>query len=143
MKTVLKKLLLDSLPLKVISLTLGYAFWCMLSQTHTASLQLTVPLTFYNVPQALAVQAPETVHITLVGKRSDLWHIDQKTLALHIDMAGKQAGEHPVQLTVAHAFLPETIKLVDYTPCNLSVHLTAKVSTSIDVTDTCLEPEKI
>jgi len=133
MKTVLRKLLLDSLPLKVISLTLGYAFWCMLSQSHTASLQLTVPLTFYNVPQTLTVRAPETVHITLIGKRIDLWHIDLKTLALHIDMAGKQAGEHPLQLTVAQAFLPETIKLIDYTPCNLSVQLTPKESTPISV----------
>lgn len=133
MKTILKKLLLDNLPLKLISLMLGYAFWCMLSQSHTAQLRLTVPLTFYNIPETLSLNAPEEVPVTLVGKRVDLWHIDRKTVAIHVDLAGKQAGNHPLQLTAAHLFLPDTIKLVDYTPCNLSVRLSSKDAGPISV----------
>ena len=133
MKTILKKLLPDNLPLKLISLMLGYAFWCMLSQSHTAQLHVSVPLTFYNVPETLAIHAPEEIPVTIVGKRVDLWHIDRKTLAIHVDLAGKQAGIHPLQLTAAHLFLPDTIKLVDYTPCNLSVQLNSKEAGPISI----------
>ena len=112
---------------------LGYAFWCMLSQSHTTQLHVTVPLTFYNVPKTLSLQAPEEIPVTLVGKRIDLWHIDRKTLAIHVDLAGKKAGSHPLQLAATHLFLPETIKLVDYTPCNLSVQLQAKEAGPISI----------
>jgi YbbR domain-containing protein len=123
MKAVLKKLLLANLPLKLISLTLGYAFWCMLSQTHVATREFSVPLTFYNVPEQLIVQAPESVRVTLVGKRIDFWNLDRKALAAHIDLTGKQTGDHPITICAADLFLPDTIKVVHYAPSNISVQL--------------------
>lgn len=121
MRQQLKKLLSNNLLVKVISFIFGYCIWSMLSASHVTTVELDVPLCFFNRP-ALALQAPETVTVQLSGKRTALRALNTKTLAIHIDASRMHIGANPIVLETETLFLPNTIKLLHYSPTNLVIH---------------------
>lgn len=124
----LKNILWNNLTLKVLSLLFGYAFWSMISQSLAVTVSIPVSLSFYNVPQNIAVEAPETIKVTLRGKRAHLNHLDCATLAFHIDGTALHSGDNYVSLKAEQLFLPETINLLDYNPSPLVIHINEKQS---------------
>jgi len=120
----LKKLSTNA-PLKILSVVIAYSFWTLLNQMHPTVLTVSVPLCFYNEQKSHdSIVAPETLKITLSGRRSDLACIDLSTLAAHVDSATLKAGPNALDLTHEHLFVPPSCKLVHYTPSNIliSVH---------------------
>ena len=71
------------------------------------TLQVTVPLCFSEGERSYAIQAPEKVAITIKGKRSDIYALDKKSLAAHINIAMLLPGKHGIVLTEQHFFLTE------------------------------------
>lgn len=118
-----KKNVWRNVPLKVISLMLGYTFWYIFGNSHTSTVWITVPLCFYNVPTAQTIRAPETISIKVAGKRSDLRSLDPEQLAIHINAEKLQHGRNILALTDDALFLPNFIKLVHYTPSNPMVEI--------------------
>lgn len=118
----LKNILWNNLTLKIMSLLLGYSFWVMISQTLPVTISLPVPLSFYNVAPDIKINAPETITITLRGKRAHLNHIDYGTIAFHIDGTTLQEGKNYIPLKAEQLFLPESINLLDYNPSPLMIH---------------------
>ena len=112
-------------PLKIISFMLAYSFWALLNQMHPTLLNVTVPLCFYGEQKkGTSLTAPETLKITLSGKRSDLANLDLTTLAAHVNTATLVAGANNLVLTREHLFVPPSCNLVHYKPSNIliSVH---------------------
>jgi hypothetical protein len=112
-------------PLKIISLMLAYSFWTLLNQMHPTLLTVTVPLCFYGEQKATTkISAPETLKLTLSGKRTDLANLDLTTLAAHVDATTLVAGPNNLTLTREHLFVPPSCNLVHYKPSNIviSVH---------------------
>ena len=114
----LKTELFNNVTLKVLSCLLGYAIWVTIGQSHSTSMQVAVPLCFYAMPENYAVNAPETVTIELRGKRGDLRNIDTQALALHIQADDLQEGPNQIPMSTARLFLPDDIKLINYSPSN-------------------------
>jgi hypothetical protein len=113
-----------NVPIKIISLALGYGLWALFNQMHPSTVTLSIPLCFYGETTAKrTLAAPETITVTLAGKRSDLARLDLETLAAHIDAATLVPGPNPITLTQAHLFLPATCNLVHCTPSNILVSL--------------------
>lgn len=121
MKSSLKNILTKNTPLKVCSLILGYAFWCLLGSIQPITTQIAVPLCFYNTHDNKQLDAPEIVTVTLAGKRSHLRALDRNKLAIHIDAQDIETGTNPVAITSDTLFLPDTIKLVHYKPAPIVV----------------------
>ncbi|EKD48558.1 MAG: hypothetical protein ACD_64C00257G0001 [uncultured bacterium] len=115
-----------NVPLKVISLLLGYTFWYIFGNSHTTTAWITIPLCFYNVPSLTTVRAPEMVSVKIAGKRSSLRMLDTKELAIHVNAAHLQQGKNLLTITPETIFLPESIKLVHYSPSNPIVELIKK-----------------
>lgn len=115
-----------NIPLKVISLLLGYTFWYIFGNSHTTSAWITIPLCFYNIPELTTVRAPETVSVKIAGKRSYLRTLDTKELAIHVNAAQLHNGKNLLAITPETIFLPESIKLVHYFPSNPTVELVKK-----------------
>lgn len=122
MRNQLKKLLSNNLLVKVISFIFGYCIWSMLSASHVTAVELNVPLCFFNRPASFELQAPETITIQLSGKRNALRALNTKTLAIHIDASRMHEGANPIVLESETLFLPNTIKLIHYSPANLVIH---------------------
>jgi hypothetical protein len=118
---------LNSIPLKLISIILGYTFWYIFGHSHTITTWITVPLTFYNVPQYNTVKAPEYVSLKISGKRADISALDITELAIHINAQKLQEGPNLLPITSESLFLPPSIKLVHYSPSNPMVELHKKL----------------
>jgi hypothetical protein len=118
------KIVKKDLPLKAISLILGYVCWSIISYHHSINLKTTVPLSFYNIPDHLAIKSSDTITITLTGPRSQLQAIDLTHLAVHINAEYIRPGSLPISITTDTLFLPKNIKLVDYKPAPLTIEVT-------------------
>ena len=124
MVLVLKKTLLSNLTLKTVSLILGFCAWYFISQSYYTEITVSVPLCFYNHTTDYSIDAPESVKVTVGGKRSDLYTLDLTTLHAHIDLQKIEHGMHEIPLTNRTLFLPSSIKLVHYDPSNLFMNIT-------------------
>ena len=127
----LKKIIFGNVSLKIISLILGYSFWHAMSYNHNVNLWLAVPLCFHDVPENLEMQSPETIKINITGKRTDIYALDQKNLAVHIDGHYLQPGKNHLTITGETLFLPNTIKVIHYKPSNVTIDVHIKNSPSL------------
>jgi hypothetical protein len=116
-------------PLKIISLVLSLGFWSLFNQMHPTLLTTTIPLCFYNTEKEHAtVLAPETITITLAGKRSDLACLDLTTLAAHINAETLSSGPQALNLKREHLFVPPSCNLVHYKPSNILVSVQKEIT---------------
>jgi hypothetical protein len=81
-----------------------------------------VPLCIHSLKYCIT--HPPVVNITLKGPRAALKTIDWKNLAAHIDFDQISQSPPCVSLTTNHLSLPNTIKLISYTPSPLSLEIT-------------------
>lgn len=118
----------SSVPLKLISLLLGYTFWHIFGNFHTTTAWITVPLCFYNVSTERSIHAPESLSIKITGKRSDLRTLDTSELAVHVNAERLCEGKNLLTITPETFFLPESIKLVHYAPINPMVEVVRNIN---------------
>lgn len=114
----LQKTVLNNLTVKIIAAILAYGLWFLLNQSRTISIDLEVPLCFYNGAPSDSISAPEIISLTLSGKSSELRTIDLAALACHIDIDDLHGGENPLVVSNKTLFLPESINLIHYYPSN-------------------------
>lgn len=112
--------------LKIISGIFGYALWSLLSNGQVYNEKFHVPLCFFNIDKNQLLQAPETIEITIAGKRSVLRSLNTKQLAVHLNAQTFHVGANPIRLNDESLFLPSSLKLVHYTPANLVVQVHEK-----------------
>lgn len=121
-----KKTMWRNTSLKISALLFGYTFWYFFGQSHTSTVWITVPLHFYNVPKQLVIKDTETIAVKVMGQRSKLHELvrDINQLAIiNIDAEQLTPGKNFLTLNEQSIFLPEPIKLVNYTPSNPTVEL--------------------
>lgn len=118
------ELLCTNVLLKTGSLIGACIFWYFFSGVQLSTLSVAVPLCFYNTHATQHIDAPQEITVVLQGQRTHLRSITQDALAIHIDADTLPTGAHPVALTSAQLFLPESIKLVHYFPT--PIHITVK-----------------
>ena len=118
------RIILSNAPLKIVSLILGFACWYIISQYQTVTILIPVSLCFDDVSENVTVYGPELVHVTITGKRIDLYALDKDQLAAHINVRGLSTGTHGIELNAGSLFLPSTIKLVHYNPSNIVIEIT-------------------
>jgi|GEM_PF-1505265 len=116
--------------LKIGALVIAYGLWFTMSTAHTSSLSLSLPIGFYNTSQALHIQAPTDISLSLVGPREALAKLDINSIAVHIDAEKLSIGTHPYVITRQDLLLPAAVSLHDHVPS------TVMISTNCDTTTT-------
>jgi YbbR domain-containing protein len=116
----IKTTYLNALALKCLALIFGYALWHSVSSYQKIQITQNIPVCFYNTHPHQTVQAPETIKVTLHGKRKDLLQTAFDG-ALHCDAQHFQPGTTTLPLTKEQIFLPESVRLVHYTPQEITV----------------------
>lgn len=127
MKLQTSTIILSNMPLKIISGILGFAFWYIFSQGQTISIWLDVPICFHDVPEYITIHCPETITINIAGKRTDLYALDCKHLAVHLNSQHLSPGKKLLTITSHSLFLPETINLLHYKPSNVLIEITEQL----------------
>ena len=108
--------------LKATSLVLGFFLWTIIGDLFIHRKWLTVPVCFYNT-SSKNIKAPESVMVELEGKRSHLKHIQDDTLALHIDAERLFDGSHHISITQEQLLLPSTVTVTTVIPQSIIVHI--------------------
>jgi hypothetical protein len=121
----LKKNLLtgSNLPLKLLSLFFGFSFWYLFMQKYDDHQQLTVPISFYNIPSDVIISSPEMATITVHGKRIDIRTIDMSELAFHINAQLLKKGKNSISLLADQLFLPDHVSLLSSSPSTILVYV--------------------
>lgn len=117
----LKNIVLANLPIKVISLILGYTFWAILGSRLYTDHWITIPLSFYNKKKGMVIKAPETVTVALSGTRTDLINLDNAKIAAHIDAVQLKRGTQLIELRADQLLLPNSIHMIHSKPSNIVV----------------------
>jgi len=112
----IKKLLTTHLLLKIVCVLLAYGLWTSINKNRVVTRSFNVPLCFYNTKQGLSINAPEIITVTLQGQWEILRHIASEHLAAHINGDHLTQGDTPLAINATHLLLPESVKLVHYSP---------------------------
>lgn len=108
----LRRLLLENITLKVISLVLAFLLWMQIAGQQTVQRTVAVPLEFINMPAELVItnDYPKEVSV-LISKPSSV-QMDERRLAAVIDLRGYSPGSEVVPLTEASIRnLPSGVKI--------------------------------
>ena len=112
--------------LKVVSLIFGMTAWYIIINYQYQSLQFIVPVSFHDIPENTIISAPETVEITLRGKRNELKNIDSETICFHIDAKKLKKGNNKIIITKDHLFIPDHVSLLNSLPSTILVCMREK-----------------
>lgn len=115
---------MKTITLKILALIFGSSLWYIFSQSHLDTLSINVPLVFYDTDKLISIEAPEKIHVTLCGKRSDLVALDLEKVLVNLDASKLNAKSSSLCIEAHHLFLPSTIKLIHYNPAPVPVHVT-------------------
>lgn len=116
-------LIFTNLPRKILSIIFGSGCWYFINRTIQSEMQISVPLSFYNSSPDTTIIAPEKVEICLRAQRNKLQSINPHFLAFHIDTQKLAEGSHTISLDAHQLFLPQSIKLIHYTPSPLVIEI--------------------
>lgn len=112
----------NKLLLKSSALFISFFLWSQLTRLHNHSITVTVPVCFYGEQEpTMTCSAPETITVTLQGKKKDIAPLDSALLAVHIDSTALHPGTNGILLSNKNLFLPETIAVVHYNPLPLVI----------------------
>ncbi len=118
------KPLINKLALKFTAGIFGYGLWIALAYPQTKQLNMQIPLYFNELSGPLKLSAPDTLSITVSGKRSDLQKMDLQSLGAFLNLDHlTESGSHQIHLSPKQIFLPNNIKLLDYFPVVINVQL--------------------
>jgi hypothetical protein len=112
---------MSNLVLKTFSLLAGYAFWYLLSQSHMIDQTITVPITWFDIPEEMCLNAPQSVTITMRAQRNSLKKTIPYIDAVHLSAQHLSVGTHQIALTQDNFFVPDDVKLLHCSPSLISV----------------------
>jgi YbbR domain-containing protein len=119
------KLLLDNVPLKLVSLGLASLLWFVIAGEKTSEMGVSVPLELQNFPKELEVtgEPVDNVEVRLRASPGIIQRIGPGDVSAQIDLAGMQEGEHIVHLTEKSIRMPFGVKVVKVSPSILTLNL--------------------
>lgn len=100
----IKQLTLHHNFIKVASCIIGYSLWAFMAQNQHITVKQTIPLCFFQTNDTYQISAPESVAVTLSGKRKDMYRYAPEQNAFHINASGLKEGKHQIQLTTENLF---------------------------------------
>ena len=107
--------------LKCAALILSILCWLHINYNQEISCSIKVPLLFEHTDEEQILHAPETVALHVQGTRNTIYSHDLTESAIRIDARKLHAGKQTLALAQHMFFLPESITMLDYTPCIISV----------------------
>jgi YbbR domain-containing protein len=118
-------MLLENIPLKLVSLGLATMLWFVIAGEKTSEMGVSAPLELQNFPKDLEVtgEPVDNVEVRLRASPGIIQRIGPGDVYAQLDLAGLQEGEHIVHLTDKSVRMPFGVKVVKITPSLLTLNL--------------------
>jgi YbbR domain-containing protein len=117
--------LLDSLPLKLMSLGFAVLLWLLIAGEKTSEMGITVPVELQNFPRELELtgEPVNAVEVRLRASPGMIQRIVPGEVSAQINLGGVGEGEHIVHLTEEAIRVPFGVKVVKMSPAVLTFRL--------------------
>jgi YbbR domain-containing protein len=117
--------LLESLPLKLVSLGLAALLWYVIAGEKTSEVGVTAPVELQNFPKDLELtgEAVNQVDVRLRGSPGMIQRIGAGDVSAQVDLRGVGEGEHIVHLTQESIRMPFGVTVVKVMPAELTLRL--------------------
>jgi len=129
------RLLLQNLPLKLVSLALATLLWLVIAGEKTSEMGLSVPVELKNFPKDLELtgDAVNAVEVRLRASPSIIQSLGPGDVSAHVDLSGVLEGEHIVNLTADSIRIPFGVQVVRINPSTLTLNLERTVQKTVPV----------
>ena len=122
----IKGIILHNNFIKIISCIIGYCIWAFISQYQSITIPQYIPICFYQTTDDLTIHGPDSINISLSGKRKHLYLFEEQNSAVHIDASQYKQGKYLIKLSRESLFLPDNIFLEELKPSKIIVEITSK-----------------
>ena len=123
MPSVFKRIFVQNLGLKVISLLLAIGLWLVVARFPVAEVVLNVPIVFERVPDKLEMQSTNATEaqIRVRGPERLVRHLRSADVSAHVDLSAVVLGSHTFDLAPGNVHVPNTLEVVQINPARVTV----------------------
>lgn len=115
-------MLRNHIPLKLFSGIIAYGLWHLMGSLCHTTRSLNTQISCYNIPQNRKLIHPESVTITMRGRRDLLASFNKDALTAYIDATSfDQDKEYIIHIDTQNLFLPDEIKVIRCCPSPIMV----------------------
>src|SRR5687768_6365024 len=117
--------LLESLPLKLMSLAFSFLLWLLIAGERTSEMGMSVPVELQNFPRELELtgEPVNAVEVRLRASPGMVQRLVPGEVSAQVNLVGFGEGEHIVHLTEDSIRMPFGVKVVKISPAVLTFHL--------------------
>jgi YbbR domain-containing protein len=118
MMNIMRRLFLQHLGLKLVSLALAVGLWANVARDPIAEVELRVPIEFHNLPTNLEVDSANftEAQIRVRGPERLIHHVQIGDVRAEIDLSAVNPGERTFDLTARHVHVPQDLEAVQIIP---------------------------
>jgi YbbR domain-containing protein len=123
MPSLFKRVFIQNLGLKVISVLLAIGLWFTVARSPVAEVEINVPIVFQRVPEKLEIQSLNVAEaqIRVRGPERLVSRLRSTDLSAHVDLATVVAGSRTFDLTPESVRVPEGLEVVQVHPAHVTV----------------------
>jgi YbbR domain-containing protein len=123
MPSLFKRIFVQNVGLKVISLLLAIGLWLVVARSPVAEVVLNVPIVFERVPDKLEMQSTNATEaqIRVRGPERLVRHLRSADVSAHVDLSAVVVGSHTFDLAPGNVHVPNTLEVVQINPARVTV----------------------
>jgi len=131
----LRRLFLENVGYKVISLLLAIGLWLAVARTPVAEIEMRVPIEFRNLPDNLEIDSASftEAQVRLRGPERVLHGMSTADVQAEVDLGNMQAGERTFDLTARHVHVPQDVQVVQIIPGQFHLAFDNRVTRTVEV----------
>jgi diadenylate cyclase len=120
---------------KVVSLTLAVGLWLALARDPAASVAVTVPIEFHNIPSNLeisSVNIPEA-QVRVRGPERLIHELRPQEVHVEVDLSGVKPGERTFDLTAQQVRQPRDLEVAQVIPSQVRLSFDTPLIRQVEV----------
>jgi len=131
----IRRLFLENIAYKVISLLLAIGLWLAVARTPVTEIEMRVPIEFRNLPDNLEIDSASftEAQVRLRGPERVLHGMSPADVRAEVDLGNMQAGERTFDLTSRHVHVPQDVQVVQIIPGQFHLAFDNRVTRTVEV----------
>jgi len=123
MPSLFKRVFIQNLGLKMLSVVLAIGLWFGVARSPVAEVEINVPIVFQRVPEKLEIQSLNVTEaqIRVRGPERLISRLRSTDVSAHVDLAAVVSGSRTFDLTPDSVHVPEGLEVVQVNPAHVTV----------------------
>jgi len=130
-----KRVFLENLVYKLVSLLLAIGLWLAVANAPVAEIEMRVPIEFRSLPENLEIDSASftEAQIRLKGPERVLHGMTAADIKAEVDLSNMQPGERTFDLTARQVHVPEDVEVVQIIPGQFHLSFDIRDTRTVEV----------